>query len=45
MPPSGQQFTTLADMREDGYWNMFEQSEIDEKVYEIWTEPKVLFRV
>lgn len=53
MPPTGQTWTTLGKMRsakgDDGgekkYRNVFEQVEYDEKVWEIWTEPKVSRRV
>jgi hypothetical protein len=41
VPPSGQSFTTLAKLRADGYKNVIEKSNVDEGVYEIWTEPKV----
>ena len=43
VPPEGQSFTTLSKLREKGHKNVFEKSEKDSKVYEIWTEPKVCF--
>jgi len=41
VPPSGQSFTTLREMRKGEYKNQFRQCREDEKVWEIWTEPKV----
>ena len=41
VPPSGQAFTTLRKLREEGYKNLFERTKRDEQVWEIWSEPKV----
>jgi hypothetical protein len=41
VPQSGQKFTTLKKLREEGHKNVFERTEKDDKVWEIWTEPKV----
>jgi hypothetical protein len=39
VPPTGQSFTTLAQMRKNGYKNTFQKSDIDDRVFEIATEP------
>jgi hypothetical protein len=41
VPPSGQSFTTLREMREGKYENRWKQDEVDKRVWSIWTEPKV----
>ncbi|KZF25313.1 hypothetical protein L228DRAFT_258757 [Xylona heveae TC161] len=40
VPPSGQSFTTLADIRKDRYKNKREQYSEDNRIWFIWTEPK-----
>jgi hypothetical protein len=39
VPPTGQSFTTLAEMRKSGYKNTFQKSDIDDRVLEVATEP------
>ncbi|KAI9730428.1 MAG: hypothetical protein M1834_005938 [Cirrosporium novae-zelandiae] len=39
VPPSGQKFTTLRDMK-GIYQNKWMQDEFDERIWSIWTEPK-----
>jgi hypothetical protein len=42
VPPSGQSFTTLELLwKSEKYRNVFEKVKEDEKVIEMWTEPKV----
>ncbi|KAL9111968.1 MAG: hypothetical protein Q9227_003588 [Pyrenula ochraceoflavens] len=40
VPPSGQAFTTLAEMRRDGYKNKWKQDDVEKDVWSVWTEPK-----
>ncbi|KAI9812488.1 MAG: hypothetical protein M1827_004719 [Pycnora praestabilis] len=39
VPPSGQSFTTLAEMREK-FKNKWVQDTVDKRIWSIWTEPK-----
>lgn len=40
VPPTGQTFTTLAKLREDGYKNVWKQDEYNPKLWNVWTETK-----
>ncbi|MCJ1242885.1 hypothetical protein MMC30_000081 [Trapelia coarctata] len=40
VPPTGQAFTTLREMREGKYENKWKQDEVDKRVWSVWTEPK-----
>jgi len=40
VPPTGQSFTTLREMREGNYENKWKQDEVDKRVSSVWTEPK-----
>ncbi|MCJ1287372.1 hypothetical protein MMC26_006721 [Xylographa opegraphella] len=40
VPPTGQSFTTLKEMREGAFENKWQQDEIDHRVHSVWTEPK-----
>ncbi|MCJ1361162.1 hypothetical protein MMC16_000260 [Acarospora aff. strigata] len=39
VPPSGQSFTTLAEMK-GKYKNKWQQDSVDKRIWSIWTEPK-----
>jgi glyoxylase-like metal-dependent hydrolase (beta-lactamase superfamily II) len=41
VPPTGQAFTTLAELKSGCYQNKWKQFEDDDRFYSIWTEPKV----
>jgi glyoxylase-like metal-dependent hydrolase (beta-lactamase superfamily II) len=41
VPPTGQAFTTLAQLKKEGHQNNWKQFDDDERFWSIWTEPKV----
>jgi len=41
VPPTGQAFTTLAELKKGGYENKWKQIDGDDRFWSIWTEPKV----
>jgi glyoxylase-like metal-dependent hydrolase (beta-lactamase superfamily II) len=41
VPPTGQAFTTLGELKNGNYRNKWKQFEFDDRFYSIWTEPKV----
>jgi len=41
VPPTGQAFTTLAELKKGGYENRWKQIDGDDRFWSIWTEPKV----
>ena len=41
VPPSGQAFTTLADLRHGGYRNKWKPFDDDDRFWSLWTEPKI----
>lgn len=41
VPPSGQAWTTLAELRKEGHRNLWKEDEVDARVLSIWTEKKV----
>jgi len=41
VPPTGQEFTTLAELKEKGYHNVWKPDPVEEGVTSIFTEPKV----
>lgn len=41
VPPSGQSWTTLSEMRKEGYRNVWKEDEVDGRILSICTEKKV----
>ncbi|KAF2234465.1 hypothetical protein EV356DRAFT_151623 [Viridothelium virens] len=40
VPPQGQEWTSLRQLKHEGYTNKWQQDAVDKRVWSIWTEPK-----
>ncbi|KAI9687251.1 MAG: hypothetical protein M1822_002294 [Bathelium mastoideum] len=40
VPPEGQVWTSLKQLKKDGYTNKWQQDAVDKRVWSIWTEPR-----